>query len=68
MGVENEPLVSDYEIRKETASQLFLQKHRSVAANYGTMMKRKMAANDYGHQPDSGVECRTDGVAGGGAK
>jgi glycosyltransferase involved in cell wall biosynthesis len=35
----------DYEIRKETASQLFLQKHRSVAANYGTMMERKMAAN-----------------------
>ena len=35
----------DYEVRKETVSQLFLQKHRSIAANYGTMTERKVAAN-----------------------
>lgn len=35
----------DYEVRKETASHLFLQKHRSVAADYGTWMERKLVAN-----------------------
>jgi len=35
----------NYEIRKETASQLLLQKYRSVACNYGTMMEQRMVAN-----------------------